>query len=60
MPLAADVDLAALAERYALYGGAIQAAVLGAARSALGRGAEVVAMMDLEEAARRAEEASDG
>lgn len=58
LPLAHDVELEVLAERYALHGGAVHVAVLAAAQGALGRGAERVAMADLEVAAERALEVS--
>lgn len=54
LPLGDDVDLAALAERYVLGPRAIHAAVLAAARDALGRRSEGVVMRDLERAAGRA------
>ena len=53
LPLGDDVDLERLAQRYELGPAAIEAAVLAAARDALGRGRERVSMRGLEEAAAR-------
>jgi SpoVK/Ycf46/Vps4 family AAA+-type ATPase len=51
VPLAADVDVGALAKRYEFSGGQIRSAVLYAASKAVARGSSSLAMGDLDRAA---------